>query len=35
MKKEYKEIEFEIIEIEVNDVMTASIEGNYDQNGWE
>ena len=35
MKKEYKEIEFEIIEIEVSDVITASIEGNYDQGGWQ
>lgn len=35
MKKEYKEIVIEIIEIEVSDVITASIEGNYDQGGWQ
>ncbi len=35
MKKEYIGIEFEIIQIEVNDIVTTSIEGNYDQGGWQ
>ena len=35
MKKTYEELKFEIVEIIDKDIITASVEGNYDKNGWQ
>lgn len=35
MKKTYEELKFEIIEVIEIDVLTASLEGNYDKEGWQ
>ncbi len=35
MKKAYEELKFEIIEVIEIDVLTASLEGNYDKEGWQ
>ena len=35
MKKKYEELLLEIIELIDEDVLTASVEGNYDKNGWQ
>ena len=35
MKKIYEELKLEIIEVIEIDVLTASLEGNYDKDGWQ